>query len=101
MKLEIPQQPVVPGQKEGDGEGEQLPTLDEDVLGRIGLAVEEVRRGVSLRERRTVRGRCGRLSVRVIAGPASPGALRIAREQRLRRAQQELLQFHGMLAYLL
>ena len=47
---------------------------------------------MALRERGTVRGRCGGLSVRVIAGPAGTGALRIAGEERLRGAQQELLQ---------
>lgn len=99
MKLEVPEQPVVPGQEEGDREGEKLPALDEDVLRRVGLAVQEIRRRVALRERRTVWARGRGLGVRVIAGPARPGALRIAGEQRLRRAQQELLQFHGMLAY--
>jgi hypothetical protein len=55
VELEIPEQSIIPGQEERDGQGEKLPTLDEDILGRIRLAVKEIRGGVSLRERRTVR----------------------------------------------
>lgn len=39
MQLEVPQQLVVLGDKEGDSQGQELPTLDEGVGGGVDLGV--------------------------------------------------------------
>lgn len=95
MKFQIPQQPIIPGEEEGDGERQELPSLDKHVLRGISFAVQDSGGRVALRERRTVRSRGRWLRVRIFTAAICRGTLRIAGEERLRGAEEELLQWYA------
>lgn len=69
--------------------------MDKNVLGRVSFAVQNRRGRVALRERRTVRSGGRRLRVRIFTAAICRGTLRIAGEQRLRGAEEELLQWYA------
>lgn len=47
MESEEPEEAAVAWQEEGDSERQQLPTLDKDEAGRVGLAVERKHAGAA------------------------------------------------------
>lgn len=93
MQLEVPEESVVLGHEERDGKREELPPLDEDEGGWIGLALGGGRRLQGSGWARLGGAGAGTDHAASTAASTAADARRVAREQRLRRAQQQLLEW--------